>query len=204
MTRGRWIALLVAATFTVFAGRWAKGQFTTAEFVHFSVNFPVTPGLATTPLETIGGPWTMLEPGEFDGIPAGGVLVWGRQGRVVVDLAERSFIKEWVQPGTLLLSTHWLRNVGTIERRIRLDMELCGAGLQWVTFERDWDLASRSSTRAIPPGSTFNMDWIVTLTPEQLGGGRCDGALTVYDADRDELLTRLPIHLTWGGLGGGS
>ena len=200
MTRRRWIALLLAMACTVFAGRWAKGLFTTAEFVHFSVNFPTEPGLATLPVADVGGPWAMRPELADQPYPAGGILVWGREGRIVVDLDRRHPIKRIVQPRKLLLSTHWLRNVGPTARRVGLDLELCGSALEWVTFERDWDHEARVSARAVEPAATFNMDWIVTLTPELLApDGRCEGQLAVRDADTGELLTRLPVLITHGG-----
>ncbi len=198
--RRRWLLLLVAAALTVVAGRWAKGLFTTSEFVHFSVNFPTEPGLPTLPVAEVGGPWSMKPERAAEVHPAGGLLVWGREGRIVVDLDGRSWLKRLIQPRKLLLSTHWLRNVGPVERRIGLELDLCGCQLEWLTFERDWDQQSRSSTRAVPPGGMFNMDWIVDLTPELLApDGHCEGGLTVRDADSDELLTRLPILITHGG-----
>jgi hypothetical protein len=200
VTRRRWVALLVAASLTVLAGRWAKGLFTTSEFVHFSVNFPTEPGLPVLPVAEVGGPWALKPELAAEPHPAGGLLVWGREGRVVVDLDRRHPIKWLVQPRKLLLSTHWLRNVGPVPRRLGLDLELCGAGLQWITFERDWDQEARLSTRAVEPGATFNMDWVVTLTPALLEpDGRCDGLLQVTDADTGELLTRLPLSIVHGG-----
>jgi hypothetical protein len=193
MTGRRWIALLLAMAFTVLAGRWAKGLFTTAEFVHFSV-------FQTLPVAEVGGPWSMKRSLADEPHPAGGILVWGREGRVVVDLDGRHLIKRLVQPRKLLLSTHWLRNVGPTARRVALDLELCGAALEWVTFERDWDHEAHASTRVVEPTATFNMDWIVTLTPELLApDGRCDGQLAVSDADTGELLSRVPVLITHGG-----
>jgi hypothetical protein len=40
------------------------------------------------------------------------------------------------------------------------------------------------------------MDWFITIPRTQRSQARiCDGILRVYDADTDNLLTELPIHI---------
>lgn len=194
------LIVLAAAALTVVAGRWGKGLFTRSEFVHFSVNYPTLPGHPTLSRAAIGGPWAMLPDDEWQGIPAGGLVVWGREGRLEVDLSGRSWLKSWLQPGTLLLSSHWIRNVGPSARRIALTVDLCDFPLEWVTFEADWDPVARASTRALEPGETFNMDWIVQLPPERrYKAVVCEGAISVLDADDQRPLARFPVRIHNGG-----
>ena len=143
----RLLAFLLATILTVLFGRWALGLFTVSEYVHFSINFPTRGGFEQLPLDDLPSPWSRVPEKEWNGYPAGGLLVWGREGEVVVDLGRRGWIKKLLQPGALLLSTHWLRNVGTVGRRVHLDLSMCGFDVTWVTFEADWDPDSCSSTR---------------------------------------------------------
>ena len=179
---------------TVVAGRWGLGLFTTAEFVHFSVNYPTLPGLELRSMSEIGGPWAR-DP-KLTRPPPGGLLAFGDEGEVVVDLSRRGWLKSLIQPGTLLLSSHWIRNVGTRSRRIALDMDLCGLDLEWVTFERCWDARTQESTRVLEPGDTYNMDWVVRLPPERRRQDVvCAGRLTVLDAEDRSALAVLPITI---------
>ena len=52
---------------------------------------------------------------------------------VVIDTGQQGFLKRALQPNYLSISSHWLRNGGTRPYRIRLDMEMCGWDLKWVT-----------------------------------------------------------------------
>ncbi|MBW2254104.1 MAG: hypothetical protein JRI25_05830 [Deltaproteobacteria bacterium] len=192
-----------AFVFALLAGRWAQGLFTTSEFVHFSVNFPTVLGAEVAPREQIGGPWAMLPASEWEGYPAGGMLVWGREGEIVVDVGRQGLLKRWLQPNDITLSTHWLRNVGTEPRRIGLALEMCGLPVTWETFERGWDDQNKVATRTLLPGEIFNMDWHVTLSAGQRGRPvLCDGAVVVRDAEDGTVLTRLPLRIVDSTAGG--
>ena len=198
MTRRRQALLLAAAAaaFTVLAGRWGRGLFTTAEFVHFSVNFPTEPGFATLPRAELSSPWQRLRDDEWQGYPAGGLLAWGREGNLLVDLGQRSFIKQLLQPNKLLLSTHWARNLGPSPLRIGFRFDACGMVREWLTFERHWDPIRREATRRLAPGETYNMDWILEIPDAQLQRPVvCDSTLEILDADSGAVLTRFGIRI---------
>ncbi len=195
----RYRRLLVGAlalVITVLMGRWGKALFTTSEFVHFSVNFPTAPGVPQADRTRVGGPWTRLPEGEWRGFPTGGLLVWGREGRITVDLGGQGILKRLAQPDVLTVSSHWLRNIGVRPYRICLGFDACGMPVTWDTFERDWDNDSRCATRQLSPGETFNMDWILRI-PEPRRRRRiiCESHIDVIDADSGGLLTRFPVSI---------
>jgi hypothetical protein len=194
--RSAGILFLAATAITILAGRWAEGLFTVSEFVHFSVNFPTVQGKETAARERIGGPWAMIPESEWRGYPAGGILAWGREGEIRVDMGKQAWIKRLVQPRDLTLSTHWLRNVGTRPYRIQLEIDMCGLPLAWETFERHWNPQTHSALRMLEPGQLFNMDWHLTIPPERFHQPLiCAGSLRVRDAENQELLTLLPITI---------
>ncbi len=124
-SRGRARAVFLAAVvLTLLAGRWSYGLFTTSEFIHFSVNFPTANHAPAMTAEELGGPWAMDSELREQPIPAGGILVWGREGEITVDMGRQGIIKELLQPRDLTLSSHWIRNVGKEPRRIHLDLDL--------------------------------------------------------------------------------
>lgn len=191
-----WVLALGGALSAVLFGRWAQSLFTVSELVHFSVNFPSDGRAETMSCCDLGGPWARDRDPDWNAYAAGGVLTWGEEGGIVVDVGRQGLLKRTLQPNLLSLSTHWLRNVGTQPYHIRLDMDLCGMDLEWETFERDWDPATQTSTRAIEPGDTFNMDWYFRVSPEDRDRSVvCAGQLRVYDADTQSLLTELPIQI---------
>jgi len=191
-----WFLFVAALLSTVAAGRWAMGLILVSEYVHFSANFPTYEGAPVMALDDLGGPWTRLPDEEWPGYPPGGMMVWGREGAVVVDIGKQSFLKHAAQPWEITLATYWIRNVGTTPRKIRLDLDMCGAPLEWVTFEREWDQATQTTTRDIPPGTTFAMDWHIHV-PENRRGLEtiCQGGLNIFDARTGRLLTHLPIEI---------
>jgi hypothetical protein len=187
---------ILGFVFAIGFGRWAQSLFTVSELVHFSVNYPSDGRAETMSCCDLGGPWARDRDPNWNEYAAGGLLTWGEEGGIVVDVGRQGLLKRTLQPGFLSLSTHWLRNVGTQPYQIRLDMELCGMELEWETFERDWDPVTRTSTRLIEPGDTFNMDWYFHVPPELRSQGVvCEGELDVYDAQTEALLTALPITI---------
>lgn len=200
--RGLLVAAL-ATLATLLAGRWAVSLFSESEFVHFSVNFPTVPGADVLPRAAVGGPWARVPEGLWRGYPRGGLVAWGTEGAILVDIGKAGLLKRVLQPWVVTLSSHWIRNVGERARRVRLELEACGLPVRWETFEAAWDPASKATTRAIPPGGTFSMDWVVDVPagrrPEPL---LCAGAVRVYDADSGALLTDLPLTLRHGRAGG--
>jgi len=192
----RWALALLGLISAVGLGLWARSLFVRAELVHFSVNFPSDGRAETMSCCDLGGPWARDRDPEWSDYSAGGVLAYGEEGAIVVDVGHQGFLKRTLQPNYLSISSHWLRNVGTQPYRIRLDMDMCGWDLNWVTFERDWDPEAKVSTRDIEPGDTYNMDWFFTIPADQRSRTTiCEGQLHVYDAATDDLLTELPIKI---------
>jgi hypothetical protein len=187
---------LLGFVFAIGFGKWAQSLFTKSELMHFSVNFPSEGRAETMSCCNVGGPWAREYGDDWNDYPAGGLLAYGEEGALVVDVGRQGFLKRTLQPNFISISSHWLRNVGTQPYRIRLEMEMCDLEMEWLTFERDWDQASQSSTRYIEPGDTFNMDWFFTIPPEQRNRTIiCEGELRVLDADKAALLTDLPVKI---------
>jgi hypothetical protein len=194
--RQLWFLGIAGFLFAILFGRWAQSLFTQAELVHFSVNFPSDGRAETMSCCDLGGPWARDRDPDWSDYPAGGLLAYGEEGALVVDVGKQGVLKRMLQPNLLSISTHWLRNVGTQPYQIRLEMDMCGLDLEWVTFERDWDPLTKTSTRMIDPGDTFNMDWYFKIPPElRQRAIVCEGQLRVSDAQTETLLTALPIKI---------
>jgi hypothetical protein len=182
--------------FAIAFGRWAQSLFTKSELMHFSVNFPSEGRAEAMSCCNVGGPWARTYGDDWKDYPEGGLLAYGEEGALVVDVGQQGLLKRTLQPNFISISSHWLRNVGTQSYRIRLEMDMCDLETEWLTFEAAWDQASQSSTRYIEPGDTFNMDWFFRIRPEQRDQGViCDGELRILDADSRKLLTDLPVRI---------
>ena len=191
-----WSLGLVGLLFAVGFGRWAQSLFVVSELVHFSVNFPSDGRAETMSCCDIGGPWAREHEADWNDYPAGGVLAYGDEGALVMDIGREGWIKRALQPYFISISSHWLRNVGTQPYRIQLEMEMCGMDLEWLTFESAWDPVTHTSTRSIEPGKSFNMDWFFTIPPElRHQPVVCEGELRIVDADSKLLLTEMPIKI---------
>lgn len=192
-----WLLGILGLLFAVGIGLWSKNLFTQSESVHFSVNFPTVTGevaAQTMNCCDLGGPWARIPEKDWKGYPAGGVLVWGTEGAILLDVGQEGMLKRLIQPNFINLSTHWLRNVGVQPYQIRLEMDLCGIEPEWETFESAWDPATHSTTREIHPGEVFNMDWYFHIPDEQFNQPViCEGQLEVFDAHQGDSLTQLPI-----------
>jgi hypothetical protein len=193
---GRLALGLFGLAFAVLFGRWSQYLFTNSELIHFSVNFPGSARAETMSCCDLGGPWTRGRDPEWNDYAAGGLLPWGEEGAIRIDVGKQGILKRLLQPNFISISSHWLRNVGTRPYRIGLDMDMCDLDLEWETFEAAWDPVQRVSTRAIEPGDTFNMDWFITIPPESRDQSIiCDGLLTVLDADTGDPLSEIPIQI---------
>ena len=191
-----WSLGIVGLLFAVGFGRWAQSLFTVSELVHFSVNFPSEGRAETMSCCDLGGSWTRTHDPQWNDYPAGGLLAYGEEGALVVDVGRAGWLKRLLQPDFVSISTHWLRNVGAQPYRIGMDMELCGMELDWETFERDWDPVTKTSMRVIEPGDMFNMDWYFHIPAELRDRDVvCEGMLKVVDADSGALLTDLPVKI---------
>jgi hypothetical protein len=193
---GLWSLGLLGLLFAIGFGKWAQSLFTKSELMHFSVNFPSEGRAETMSCCNVGGPWAREHDPEWNDYPAGGLLAYGDEGALVVDVGQQGFLKRTLQPNLISISSHWIRNVGTQPYRIRIEMDMCDLEMEWLTFERDWDQAAQASTRAIEPGDGFNMDWFFTI-PKGARNNQviCYGELRVLDADTGGLLTDLPVKI---------
>jgi hypothetical protein len=191
-----WGLALLGLAFAVGFGLWAQSLFTVSELVHFSVNFPSDGRAETMACCNVGGPWERDHGPDWDDYPSGGLLAYGEEGALVIDVGRQGVLKRILQPNYLSISSHWIRNVGTQPYQIRLQMEMCGMELEWLTFERDWDPVTKTSTRLIEPGDTYNMDWFFTVPAEDRDQSLiCEAQLSVFDAQSDALLTAMPIKI---------
>jgi hypothetical protein len=197
---GIWSLALLGFLFAIVFGRWAQSLFTKSELMHFSVNFPSEGRAKTMSCCNVGGPWAREHDPEWNDYPAGGLLAYGDEGALVVDVGRQGFVKRTLQPNYISISSHWIRNVGTQPYRIRLEMDMCDLEMEWLTFERDWDQAAQASTRYIQPGDTFNMDWFFTIPgSERDRAVICEGEMRVLDAETGDLLTDLPVRIVNSG-----
>lgn len=197
---GLWSLGLLGFLFALGFGKWAQSLFVKSELMHFSVNFPSEGRAETLSCCNVGGPWARTYGDDWSDYPEGGLLAYGEEGALVVDVGQQGFLKRTLQPNYISISSHWLRNVGTQPYRIRLEMDMCDLEMEWLTFERAWDQAAQSSTRHIEPGDTFNMDWFFTIPDGQRSQAViCDGELRVLDAERGDLLTDLPVRIVNSG-----
>jgi hypothetical protein len=194
--RWTWSLGIAGLAFAVLFGKWAQSLFTQSELMHFSVNFPGAGRAQTMSCCDLGGPWARTRDPDWSNYASGGLLTWGEEGQIVVDVGQQGLIKRTLQPNFLSLSSHWIRNVGTQPYQIRIEMDMCGMDLEWETFERDWDPVGHTSTRAINPGDTYNMDWYFRLSEQDRNRSViCDGQLSLFDAQTGSLLTELPIKI---------
>jgi hypothetical protein len=153
-------------------------------------------GDPTLDYKELGGSWARIPAKDWTGYPAGGLLAYGSEGKILVDVGKEGFLKRTFQPMTVNLSSHWLRNVGTRPYRIRLMMNLCEIELKWETHEAAWDPVNKVSTREIDPGKLFNMDWYFDVPFNKLNQKNiCNGSLEVRDAQSNSVLTVLPITI---------
>jgi hypothetical protein len=193
---GTYALALVGFLFAIGFGKWAQSLFTKSELMHFSVNFPSEGRAETMSCCDVGGPWAQSYGDDWNDYPEGGLLAYGEEGALVVDVGQQGWLKRTLQPNLISISSHWLRNVGTQPYRIRLEMEMCDLETEWLTFERDWDQATQTSTRYIEPGDTFNMDWFFKIPLEQFHQSMiCDGELRIIDSESATLLTDLPVQI---------
>ena len=178
----RWLLFTGGLAIAASIGLWSKSLFTISESIHFSVNFPAGENIRsgeTMNCCDLGSPWERAFGSEWNNYPAGGVLVWGTEGQVLVDVGQEGWLKKFTQPHFLNLSSHWVRNVGVKPYKVHMQMDLCNFEMEWETPEADWNQKTHTTTRYIEPGKTFNMDWYIHIPPENFDQHIiCTGKLT--------------------------
>ena len=93
----------------------------------FRSTFPRTANAETMACCELGGSWTRTRPA-VERLSRRGVLAYGEEGVIVIDVAKQGCLKRTLQPNYLSISSHWMRNVGTQPYQIHLDMDMCGMG----------------------------------------------------------------------------
>jgi hypothetical protein len=173
LTRWRALALFAVAVAAAFAlGSW-RSTMSDAESVHFAVNYPATG-------KEMGGPGAM-----------------GATGSVQVNVGNTGFLKGWVQPNVVNLSTHWLKNVSDTPLHIRVAAEGFKSPIRWDSLDVDWDEETHTVSRSLRPKEAITIDWYVTLPrPFPADTYTLDqGTFAVYNADSGERLTALPVAI---------
>ena len=170
--RARYLLLFLAAMAAAFSLGAYRNTMGDAESVHYSLNFPAR------------------------GFAAGGEGAMGKSGHVIVNLANTGFIKQFLQPNEVNLSSHWVKNVGDKSRRIRLEAEGVQYPLKWDSIDKYWDERTRTIQRPLAPGESVTVDWELTL-PRPLPDTDLivDARIVVYDADTGDRLTAMPIRI---------
>ncbi len=194
-----WALGIAGFLFAGYIGMWSASLFTISESMHISVNFPAganVPSGQQMDCCDLGGTWQRKYGADWNDYPSGGVLVWGEEGEVLIDLGKMGWLKRVLQPRYFNLSSHWIRNVGLKPYKLRMEMDLCGIEPEWVTFEAAWDPVTRTTTRYIEPGKTYNMDWYFHIPEAMFDRSEiCQGEFALFDADTGEPLSVLPITL---------
>jgi hypothetical protein len=175
LRRRRWLLLLwfVAAMAVAFGVGALRQSTSSAESIHFSINFPA------------------------EGKEAGGPGPMAKLGFVAADVGKTGFLKALVQPRVVNFSSHWVRNVGDRPIRVRLEMEGIRSPVRWDSLDKDWDEETRSISRPLAPGETVTVDWYITI-PDPLPAGSPvveKGRIVIYDADTGERLSVLPLSI---------
>lgn len=177
----KWVAVGVVLMFTVTMGASAYAyNYGKAELYHFWVAAPA--GNVTAPMVMRGpGPPLNLAP-------------------VAIDLAQRGFLKNFLQPNIEGLSTHWIYNYGFRPVRIQMELTNLTIAVKWeVNCNHPYDPINHTFTAPLGVGKSIlnlGIDWIFDIPSEMLGQDIIyNGGLKLTDADTHALLTFIPIAI---------
>jgi hypothetical protein len=173
-TTAKNLLLFVCAMAVAFGLGAYRNTMGDAESVHYSLNFPAR------------------------GFAAGGEGAMGKSGHVIVNLGNTGLIKRLLQPNEVNLSSHWVKNIGSASRRIRLEAEGVQYPLKWSSIDKSFDEATRTIERPLQPGEAVTVDWELTLPRPLPEGLIVDSRIVVYDADTGDRLTAMPIRIVNG------
>jgi len=177
------VAFSVVVILTLGSSVYAEMVLGPTELVHFWVPFPAN----------VARPMSIP-------IPGGGT-VFARP--IIVDVHKQGIFKRVFNPWIIGLSTHWLVNVGDRPYRIGLKLVNTTIPIKWeVSAGIPWDPESKTFARPIEPGKMvpeLGVDWFFYI-PEEMRALPVwyRGGLEVFDADRGETLTLIPITIRFG------
>ena len=167
------ILFIFGISIAISAGEYRQ-HLRKSESVHFNIVFPA------------------------DNKPAGGYGARGKEGVIYIYYNKQGFLKRLIQPDTVDLSTHWLRNIGKRPYFIQLELVNItpGISVEWRTFEKYFDYNTKSFTKPIYPGQRVNMDWIIHISDELRDKPVIyDGGIRVIDRKTGEVLSFLPVKI---------
>ena len=100
----KWALALLGLGFAIGFGLWAQSLFVKSELMHFSVSFPSDGRAETMSCCDLGGPWARDRDPDWDDYSAGGVLAYGEEGAIVIDVGQQGLLKRALQPNYLSIS----------------------------------------------------------------------------------------------------
>lgn len=140
------------------------------------------------------GGFTMNFPAE--GVETGGPSPRELNGMVTASLDQTGFIKRWIQPDKLEMTSHVVTNVGDKPYRIRFETEGLGEDVEYHSRDRAWNHDTHAIDREIGPGES--VDFGVTLTlPDPLPDTvmPVQGKILIYDVETGEKLSQLSVFV---------
>jgi hypothetical protein len=167
---------------TVGAGIYSA-SYGKAELVHFWVAFPARN--VTAPMVWRGaGPPISLSP-------------------IKIDLDQRGFLKNWLNPAIEGFSTHWIYNLGKKPVRVQMELVNCIIPVRWeVSANLAYDPETHTFAEPLMPGQSIKnlgIDWFFDIPAYYLDEEVIyNGGLKIIDADTGETLTFIPIKIGRG------
>lgn len=172
---------LLGLTVAISLGSYAKA-IAAGERVGFVMNFPA------------------------QGSESGGPSMRDLTGEVVIATDGAGLVKRTLQPNTLELASHVIRNVSDEPRRIRMEVLGLPSDIALEIDSRDnaWNPETHEIEREIAPGDAVDLDVLMHLPAEiPLDIMPLHGRVVVYDASSGRILSVLPVKLIHTGAHGG-
>jgi len=142
------------------------------------------------------------------GTECGGPSMRDLTGEIVIETDGAGLVKRILQPRTLELVSHVVRNVGDVPQRIRFEVQGLPADIELELGSRDlaWNPETHEIERDIAPGEAVDFDVLMHL-PAQIPFSSMPlrGQVVIFDASSGQVLSTLPVSLVrTGAVGGGS
>jgi hypothetical protein len=130
------------------------------------------------------------------GAQAGGPSFRDLSGQVVVVVDSAGVLKRRMAPGEVEFTSHVVRNVGTVPRRVRFSVTGIHYPYEIHSRERTFDARTGEIGRVIGPGGSVDFGVTIRL-PEKLPplAMPVDGRVVVSDAVTGAKLSELPIRV---------